>query len=170
MSPTATLEKKPEETTAKAEAVPGAYDTVLIDGQTVNAKAGQSVDFVVDDGYAFTDDETRVRVVSRTGEKGDPRQFLRFPEGGSPETYVILPAQFVLQNGKVMHGDRYTAVAYSDELRKLILLHNATDNWGSRVIISPAVYRSDGRSAHRHLEIKAVGLVPLEDETVAASS
>ena len=153
-----------------SEASSKMYETVIVDGQAVEAKSNQAIEFVVDDEKALTDDKTIIRVISRIGKLGDPRVFERLPMDGALQQYVIIPASVVLENGKPYHGDRYTAVAYCERIRKLIFLHDAIDKWGSRQIVSWAVYRSDGPSAHHDLEIKEIAVVPLESKETSVNS
>jgi hypothetical protein len=144
------------------------YETVVLDDQIVDTKAKQVVEFILDDGNAETENEQRLRAVTREGKPGDKLIFERLPIFGSLEQYVILPVTSLTLNGMPFvrrHSDAswkpYIAVAYCNENHKLIFLHKAIDKWGSRTTeLSWAVYRSDGPS-HVDLKIHSVEVMPL---------
>jgi len=152
VSQTAVLDTASGQTT---ESTP-MYDTVVVDGQTVQVSKNQQVEFVTEDGKT-------IRVVSRPVAKGTPRTFYRNP-GDNPQYFVIVPALAVMEGDKLMHGDRYNGVAYCKENNLLVLLHPAVDTRGNRVIESWATYRSDAASNHHDKVVVSVSVIALDEE------
>lgn len=115
---------------------PTVYDTVIVDGETVQTNAGKCIEFVTADGE-------KLRIALIAGNKPDP-VYLERNVNNERVIYQILPAAIVWRNDRPV--DFISAFGYSNQYKRLIFLYDADDKWGNRMIRSSIRYRSRGQS------------------------
>jgi hypothetical protein len=121
------------------------FPEITVNGEVVPLVSGVTVVFTAENGW-----DLKVEVKAYPlPPSGYPNFYFRMFErwsGNDKVLYDILPAKRLWIDGKQVL--KFNGVAYSAERSEIVLLEPAQDKWGARLITSPILYRTKGKSSN----------------------